>query len=93
MDRRTFSLLLVIIAILSIAYAVYRSTAERITIQEGTKQTVYGEPQHGLVLGLCILAGLCLIGIVLLFRDNRIEVNQEQPRNFTPTRTATNYPQ
>jgi hypothetical protein len=38
---------------------------------ENGMQVVYGEPQHGLILGLCLLAGMCILGIVLLLMDRK----------------------
>jgi hypothetical protein len=94
-NRRTLSLLLLVASLASLGYALYRSTDVRVSIVNAGTETVYGEPQHGLLLGMCIFAGICLLGIVLLFRDTPIEenreVNREQPKPFT--RTATNYPQ
>ncbi len=94
MNRKTLSLILSIATLISLGYAIYRSTDQRVTITGPGTETVYGEPQHGLLLGMCIFAGMCLLGIVLLFRDNHIEINHEahaeQPKTFT--RTATNYP-
>jgi ABC-type amino acid transport system permease subunit len=99
MNRRTISkgTLSIILAVLSIAligYAIYRSTDVRQVVAGPGTETVYGEPQHGLILGLCIIAGICLLGIVLLFRDNSIAVDEvvtkEEPKTFT--RTASNYP-
>lgn len=94
-NRKIFSLLLLIAALVSLGYALYRSTDRRVTISVPGSDTVYGEPQHGLLLGMCIFAGICLLGIVLLFRDTTIETNTEvntgdQQSAFT--RTATNYP-
>jgi hypothetical protein len=66
MDKRTWLPILLIIALASIGYAIYRSTTERIIITEGNRQTIYGEPQNGLVLGLLLLGGLCLLASVWL---------------------------
>ena len=55
-----------IVALFCLAYAIYRSTAERITVVENGQQVVYGEPQHGLVLGLCLFAGFCVVSAVAL---------------------------
>ena len=72
--------ILLTVSLLSLAYAIYRSTAERITSVEGGREVVYGEPQHGLILGLCIFAGMCIFSAValLLSREN----------NPTPTMTT-----
>jgi len=94
LNRKTFSLILLIASLVSLGYAIYRSTDRRVSISNAGTETVYGEPQHGLLLGMCIFAGICLLGIVLLFRDNPVEadreVTREQPK--ITTRTATNYP-
>jgi hypothetical protein len=66
MDRRTLILILSIVAVMSIAYAIYRSLPERITTVENGHEVVYGDPQHGLILGLLLLAGICISGIVYL---------------------------
>lgn len=99
MNRRTISksTLSIILAVLSLAligYAIYRSTDVRQIVTSPGTEFVYGEPQHGLILGLCIIAGICLLGIVLLYRDSRVAVDdvttKEEPKTFT--RTASNYP-
>ena len=64
--------LLLIVAITSVAYAIYRSTAEQTVITQGGIQTVYNQPQHGLILGLCVLSGLCILAILpLVLLDRR----------------------
>jgi hypothetical protein len=94
MNKRTLALVLLILPVLSIGYAVYRSTAEVITVVENTRQVTYGEPQHGLILGLCIFAGICLISAVLLLLDDNRRIEKED--NYTTTKVgnkvATNYP-
>jgi len=71
MDRRTTITVLVILMLLSIGYAVYRSTGQTITRIENGSQVVYGSPMHGLMLGLCIFAGFCLLAIVMLLNKDR----------------------
>ena len=74
----------------------HQSSASIVSVVNAGTETVYGEPQHGLLLGMCIFAGICLLGIVLLFRDTPIEENREVNREQQPkafTRTPTNYPQ
>ena len=66
MDRKTTVLVLILLAIVSLGYAVYRSTAVRMTLLQNGQPTVYGEPQHGLLLGLCVFAGICLWSAVWL---------------------------
>jgi hypothetical protein len=96
MSKKTFIPILFILSLISLVYAVYRSSAERITEISNGRQIVYGEPQHGLVLGLCIFSGMCLLGIALLLLDrfDRTELRQEPPTTAGKrTTTATNYPQ
>lgn len=95
MSRKTLAPILLVLAILAIGYAVYRSTAPTITTVGATQQTVYGEPQHGLTLGLCIFAGMCIMAAARLIgrtREDRI-VQSETPQRTYSNRTATNYPQ
>lgn len=66
MSKQAWIISLLIAAVVSLAYAIYRSTMERITVMENGQQVVYGEPQHGLVLGLCLFAGFCVVSAVLL---------------------------
>ena len=94
MNKRTLALVLLILPLLLIGYAVYRSTAEVITVIENTRQITYGEPQHGLTLGLCIFAGISLISAVLLLLDDRRRVEKEDAYTTTKasSKVATNYP-
>ena len=94
MNKRTLALVLLILPVLIIGYAVYRSTAEVITVVEATRQVTYGEPQHGLTLGLCIFSGLSLIGAVLLLLDDRRKLEKEDQYTTTKasSKVATNYP-
>ena len=71
MNKKTWIIVLLAIALFSIGYAVYRSTANRETYVDNDTQYVVNEPQHGLTLGLCIIAGLCLLGTVPLVLDRR----------------------
>jgi hypothetical protein len=66
MNKRTLIPVLAVVALISIAYAVYRSLPERITTVENGHEVVYGDPQHGLILGLLLLAGICIWSIVYL---------------------------
>lgn len=79
MNKRTLVLLLLVVAFVSIGYAIYRSTDQRVTYNEDFKQTTTGEPQHGLIMGLCIFAGFCVLGTVPLLLDRRTDVVQEEP--------------
>ena len=88
MNRQTMIVLLLLTALASVAYAIYRSTDEKTIITQGGLQTIYGEPQHGLILGLCILAGLCIVAILPLLLvdrhhydiDDRIKESSERKR-------------
>jgi hypothetical protein len=60
MNRRTLAPVLFILALLCIGYAIYRSTAVTQTVIQNNLPTVYGEPQHGLLLGLCIIGAVCI---------------------------------
>lgn len=88
MNRQTTIVLLLLTALASVAYAIYRSTDEKTIITQGGLQTIYGEPQHGLILGLCILAGLCIVAILPLLLvdrhhydiDDRIKESSERKR-------------
>ena len=71
MNRQTIIALLLIVAITSVAYAIYRSTAEQTVITQGGIQTIYNQPQHGLILGLCILAGVAILAILPLMLVER----------------------
>lgn len=81
MPRRIWIPALLIVALLSLAYAIYRSTAQRITIVQNGQETVYGEPQHGLILGLCILSCVCIISAVGLLRDSQPHNADQQSVN------------
>ena len=72
MNRRTFIIILLIAAVASISYAIYRSVEHKVVLNGPAGQSVYGEPQHGLLLGLCVFAASCLIGAVLLIMDKDV---------------------
>ena len=81
MKRQTMIALLLIVSLASVAYAIYRSTDQKTIITQGGLQTIYGEPQHGLILVLCILAGLCILAILpLLLVDRHHYDIDERPR-------------
>ena len=82
MSKRTIIILLLAVALICIGYAVYRSTGETITIVEGGRHTIYGNPQHGLIFGLCFIAGLCIVSIIplILTRD---PWNKEDARDLS----------
>lgn len=71
MNKRILIPVLLVMALFSIIYAVYRSTEQKIILIGPDRQTVFGEPQHGLILGLCIFAGLCVVATVPLLLDRR----------------------
>jgi hypothetical protein len=93
MNKTTMIPALLLLAIVSAAYAIYRSTDVRLTVLEARGQAVYGEPQHGLILGLFILAGFCILGVVLMLLDRPEIRHKDQQPTVVSTRTATNYPQ
>jgi hypothetical protein len=94
MNRRIITPILLILPLICIGYAVYRSTAEVIIMQEATRQVTYGEPQHGLTLGLCIFAGLSLLAGVLLLMDEWRRSGRDDVQTTTrvSNKVATNYP-
>ena len=100
MSKKTLSLVLLFLAVVSVVYAVYKATAVTMTTIETGRTVVYGQPQHGLTLGLCLFAGACVLGASLLAMDDRYRVgNTDVPTSSTTTttsttgnRVATNYP-
>ena len=97
MNKRTLIPVLLVLAVIAVAYAVYKATAVTMTTIETGRTVIYGQPQHGLTLGLCLFAGLCVIGAALLAMDDRYRVNSDgQTSNSSTTtssnRIATNYP-
>lgn len=86
MDRKTSILLLIIVAIACLGYAVYRSTAVTVTVMQNNVPTVYGSPQHGLLLGLCIVAGICIWGAIWL-SERPVEVIRKEDRQDFSRRT------
>ena len=85
MDRRTTITVLVVLMVVSVGYAVYRSTGQSITRIENGSQVVYGAPMHGLMLGLCVFAGACLLAIVMLLNKDR-DVRDTSPRERVTVR-------
>lgn len=85
MNKRTFIPILLVLALASLVYAVYRSTEEKVTLIGPDRQTVFGEPQHGLILGLCVFAGLCILSAVPLLLDRRDDVRSDRDRTRTTT--------
>jgi hypothetical protein len=77
MDRKIMAPILLVLALVALIYAVYRSVGETIIINDATRQTIYGNPQHGLVLGLCIFAGICLAAAVSCMPRRR-ELRREE---------------
>ena len=96
MNKRTIIPVLLLLAIIAIGYAVYKGTAVTMTTIEAGRTVVYGQPQHGLTLGLCIFAGMCLLGIVALLLDRtdvRIGHTHGNEQTVVSKKIATNYPQ
>ena len=60
-----------ILALFCMGYAIYRSTAIKEVKLLGNQEITMGEPQHGLIFGLCFIAGICILGSVLLILDKR----------------------
>lgn len=95
MYRKVLVPVLLFLSLMSIVYAIYRSTDQQVTISGIGRQVISGEPQHGLILGLCFFAGICVLGAVLLLLNwNRTveEIREEKPASMA-RKTATNYPQ
>lgn len=79
MNKQTIIVVLLLAAVSSLAYAIYRSTGEKIITTQAGVQTIYGEPQHGLVLGLCVLSGFCILAIIALLLDrHRVETIERE---------------
>ncbi|MBA2745139.1 MAG: hypothetical protein H0U44_02835 [Flavisolibacter sp.] len=80
MIRGILNTILWILAIISIGYAIYRSTSVKEVLIQGNREIIYGEPQHGLIFGLFFLAAGCIIGSVILVlhsRDIRITERED----------------
>ena len=104
MYKRTLVPALLILALFCLGYALYRSTIEQVTTTVNGSTVVYNEPQHGFLLGLCILAGLSIAGAVALILDRRDDLisnnsthshhqSHAQPVHQQPiTTTSTNDP-
>jgi hypothetical protein len=60
-----------ILALFCMGYAIYRSTAVKEVKILGNQEITLGETQHGLIFGLCFIAGICILGSVLLILDKR----------------------
>ena len=60
-----------ILAIFCLGYAIYRSTAVKEVRLMGNTEITYGETQHGLIFGLLLIAGICILSSVLLILDKR----------------------
>jgi hypothetical protein len=99
MNKRILSIILLVLAVFALAYAIYKGTAPTITTIETGRTIVYGAPQQGLTLGLCLFAGACVLSATLLVLDERFRItNTEGQTTGTTTtstsgsRVATNYP-
>jgi hypothetical protein len=77
--KRALVIILFVLALGLLGYAIYRSTSVRETyVTQSGRELVYGEPQHGLILGLCILAGMCIASAIPLLLDRRGDVLSEE---------------
>lgn len=100
MNKRTLIPILLLLAIIAVIYAVYKGTAVTITTIEAGRTIVYGQPQHGLMLGLCLFAGACVLGASLLALEDRFRMTSSDGQAASTTTTtstsgnriATNYP-
>jgi len=94
MNTRILVPILLILPLLLLGYAIYRSTSEVIIVAENGRQVTYGEPQHGLILGLCIFAGISLLGAVMLLVNNARSIGRDETVGTTrvSNKVATNYP-
>jgi hypothetical protein len=98
MNKRTLIPVLLILAIIAVIYAVYKGTAVTMTTIETGRTIVYGQPQHGLTLGLCLFAAACVLGASILALDDRLKITNTDGQTTSTTttttgnRVATNYP-
>ena len=77
MNKKILVPVLLVISLITLVYAIYRSTAVRMTVTENGREVIYGEPQHGLILGLCIFSGMCIMSAVaLLFKKDDVVIEQ-----------------
>ena len=77
MTKKVLVPVLFAVSLIAIVYATYRSTAIRMTVTENGREVIYGEPQHGLILGLCIFSGMCIMSAVaLLFKKDDVVIEQ-----------------
>ena len=89
MNKRTLIPVLLLLAVIAVVYAVYKGTAVTMTTIETGRTVVYGQPQHGLTLGLCLFAGACVLGASLLALDDRFRVTNTDGQTGTTTTTST----
>lgn len=98
MNKKTLIIVLVVFAVLSIGYAVYKATEPTLTMIDNGRTIIYGQPQHGLTLGLCLFGGACVLAASLLALDDRFKVTNTDGQTTATTttttgnRVATNYP-
>jgi hypothetical protein len=99
MNKRTLIPVLLILAVITVIYAVYKGTAVTMTTIEAGRTIVYGQPQHGLTLGLCLFAAACVLGASVLALEDRYKTTSIDGRASSTTTTtttgnkvATNYP-
>jgi len=88
-NNRIAIFVLAIVALLATVYAIYRSLPQKITTVENGNEVVYGEPQHGLILGLLILAAACVAGIVRILTKRMVDKPAEIMHVPPPAPTST----
>ena len=80
-------MILIFLMLGSMIYAIYRSTDQTTRVVTNTGEVVYGEPMHGLMLGLCIFSGICLLGAVYLAdrdaADPRVYASREERESLS----------
>jgi len=77
--KRALVIILWVLALGMLGYAIYRSTSVRETlVTQNGREVTYGEPQHGLILGLCILSGILIASSIPLLLDRRGDVLREE---------------
>ncbi len=89
MNRRIFVPILLLLAIFSLIYGIYRSTDQRITTIANGREVVTGEPQHGLILGMCLFAGACILAAARLWEDSPMHRVTHTERTNLANRTVS----
>ena len=88
MNRRILVPILLLLAIFSLVYGIYRSTDQRVTTIANGREVVTGEPQHGLILGMCVFAGLCILAVARLWEDSPAHRVTQTERTNLSNRTV-----